>query len=89
MLLSCQKSKPVYIPDIEGKMTVIKNCAGYYLMHNTTIYKVCNRPLLNNYNDGDMITVSLKKTKNCSYYPYIECTMAFGYNSLVEVLSVE
>ncbi|GAB3430871.1 hypothetical protein [Niabella aquatica] len=89
MLLSCQKNKPVNIPDIEGKMKVIKNCAGYYLLHNTTNYKVCNRELLNNYNDGDIITVSLRKTKDCSYYPYTECAMAFGYSSWVEILSVK
>jgi len=89
VLLGCQKSNPVNVPDIEGKMTVIKNCTGDYLMHNTIIYKVCNRPLLNKYNDGDIITASLKNTKNCSHYSYIECAMAFGYSSWVEVLSTE
>jgi hypothetical protein len=60
--LSCSKEK------IE-EFTVLKDCSSTFLLGENISYYICNEDKLNNYNNGDKISVVLKPL-SCKYAMY-------------------
>ncbi len=59
IFLSCSEN-------IEGEMTVIKDCTGSYLRFNDKDYHICNFEIVFNIKDGTEVKASFVKVESCS-----------------------
>ncbi|MCH5598520.1 hypothetical protein [Niabella ginsengisoli] len=83
------KKQTTEIPDIEGEMTIVRDCTGTYLRHNNLDYQVCNKKLLKKFNIDEMVIVSIKKLKTCYEEIGEICLLEHENEGWVKVLSVK
>lgn len=75
---------------ISSEMTVVKNCTGVYLKNNNNSYRVCNYNLLDDYQDGDKINITVKKTESCiEESPFNICYLNYPSKGVVEILNIK
>lgn len=67
--------------------TVFKNCTGSYLRFEDNDFKVCNQEIIESYQKGEVITVSLRHIDQCSYD--YACNLYYPFEGWVEVLEIE
>lgn len=72
-------------------VTVIKDCTGSYLRIDNKDYRVCNLEMVSAFKDGEQISASYQKIKEChgSAIDAIVCMMVHQNEGWIEVLSVE
>jgi SH3-like domain-containing protein len=46
-------------------MTVVKDCTGTYLRYKEKDYHVCNLEMTSSYENGALVTATVKKIKEC------------------------
>ncbi len=81
-IYSCKKTS--------NRMTVVKNCTGIYVAKHGNSYRVCNYNLLEDYQDGDKINITIKKIKHCSIkYPFSNCMLVYPSKGVVEIIKIK
>jgi hypothetical protein len=83
-LVSCKKER-------NASAVVLRNCTGTYLQSESKNYRVCNIEKLSPYADGDKVTATFKKTKDCngSAKDQIVCAMVFEFESWIDVEKIK
>lgn len=81
-IYSCKKTS--------NRMTVVKNCTGIYVAKHGNSYRVCNYNLLDDYQDGDKINITVKKTESCiEESPFNICYLNYPSKGVVEILNIK
>lgn len=83
LIFSCKKEVN------SRKMTVIKNCTGLYLEFKDENFKVCNRELLDNFENNEKVRASFKILSECQIPSPFVCEMFFDFKEDVEVTSIK
>lgn len=87
--LGCQRNASIGVPDLQGEMTVVKDCTGLYLRHNGLDYLVCNKKLLAGFENGTSVKASLEKLKQCNENQGPVCYMYHSNEGWVRILSIQ
>lgn len=80
LITSCSKIR-------NKEMEVIKDCTGVYLRFNNKDYQVCNEEKLAAYSNGEHVTATFKKIKNCTL-DRIVCMMHHESEGFVDVQKI-
>lgn len=59
LFLSCKRIR-------NESMTVVKDCTGSYLRYKGKDYRVCNLEMTSSFEDGVIVTATIKKIKECN-----------------------
>lgn len=67
--------------------TVKKNCTGSYLRFEDNEFKICNPEIIETYQGGEIITVTIQYNDQCSYD--FACNLEYPFEGWVEILEIE
>ncbi|MCI5059379.1 MAG: hypothetical protein MRY83_24920 [Flavobacteriales bacterium] len=68
---------------------VIRNCTGIYLNVDNKNYKVCNRDILQNYENEEPLTATFKKAEDCDLQSELVCFMHFDFEHYIEIKDIK
>ena len=69
-------------------MKVIRDCTGTYLRADGQDFRVCNTSALGNFDDNEVIHVTVEKVEHCDPPAEAICLMAHEHRGLVKVREV-
>ena len=79
---SCEK-------DIFGNIEVVHNCTGSYLKIDGNNYLICNKDIVDNYEDGDIVSAEVDYiTWNDCNNTWAACFMAFEHEGVIQVKTI-
>ena len=79
LLIACEK---------EDEMEVIKDCTGTYLRKNNKDFKVCNKEVLDEFDENVTVTVTYIKLEDCNEEGFL-CELYHEYEGFIEVKEIE